>query len=261
MHTRGTAILIIGCLASCGVTPLTNKLRIGEESYIIAVGEGNDGQTDLYAAPAGGGSFTRLTFSRPEEALPAISPDGARVAFLRAAGGVKGPPWSVVVLDLMNYSERVTPLPSDAGDPRRLGWTRDGARVIVSAREYFVTSAAPAPPALTRWPADSTALADSLTRQLLGDPPLGMVGECSGGGLCIVARTGEVTPLDSGARDAVRWGADSVGYFLPGGFEIRPLAGGSTRRPAWSGAPARLRQLSYYRGPQDTTSSGVSGIR
>ena len=175
--------------------------------------------------------------------------------------GLTGPPWSLVILDLMNNNERLTPLPAEAGDPARIGWTRDGSRVVVSGQGYFISAAAPQPPGFTRILADSVALADSLSRELLGDPPKGIVRECMNGGLCIMAETGEVTPLDSTARDAVRWGADSVGYFLSDGFVIRPLSGGHPRRPAWLEAPARLRQLSYYPGPQVTTSSGVSGIR
>lgn len=249
-------------LTSCaGVTPLTNRIQVGEESYVIGVGEGPDGQTDLFAAPAGGGSFTRLTFNRPEERFPSISPDGKAVAFLRARGGEHGPPWAVVILNLENNAERAMPLPAGAGNPERLGWDRGGTRVLVSAQGYFAMSAPPRPPEFARFPDDSSALADSLTRQMLGDPPQGMVRECMNGGLCILARTGELTLLDREARDAVRWGADSVGYFLPGGFEVRPLAGGRVRQPAWVGAPSRLRQLSHHPGAQVTTSSGVSGIR
>jgi hypothetical protein len=249
-------------LAGCnGLTPLTSHIKVGEEAFVIAVGEGSDGQTDLFAAPAGGGSFSRLTFNRPEERFPRISPDGGMVAFLRAAAGVSGPPWSLVILNLMTNAERAVSLPKDAGEPERLGWSRDGKRVVVVAQGYFLMAAPPGPSGITRLPSDSVALADSLSREVLGDPPRGMVRECLNGGLCIVAQTGEVTPLDTAARGAVRWGSDSVGYFLPSGFEVRPLAGGRSRRPVWTGAPGKLRQLTYNPGPQLTTSSGVSGIR
>lgn len=253
----GYCLLVTGC----AVTPLTNKIKIGEEAFVIAVGEGPDGRTDLYAAPAGGGRFTRLTFNGAVERLPKLSPDGAMVAFLRAGSGTGGPFWSLVILNLLTGAERAAPLPAEAGEPDRLGWSRDGKRVVVSAQGFFGMAAPPDAPGLTRFPADSLAWADSLSRELLGDPPRGIVRACERGGLCIEAQTGEVTPLDSAARDAVRWGADSVGYFLPGGFEVRPLGGGRPRRPVWVGAPARLRQLTQHPGPQVTTSSGVSGIR
>lgn len=256
-HLATVCVLLTACQ---GVTPLTNKIKVGEESFVIAVGEGPDGQTDLFAAPAGGGAFTRLTFNRPEERFPRISPDGGMVAFLRAAKGVTGPPWSLVILNLLNNAERAMPLPADAGEPERLGWSSDGSRVVVFAQGYFVTSAGFAAAPLSRFPVDSVQEADSISRQLLGDPPSAMVRECMNGGLCIVARTGEITTLDTAARSAVRWGADSVGYFLPGGFEVRPLAGGHSRRPVWTDPPAHLRQLTQHPG-QVTTSSGVSGIR
>jgi hypothetical protein len=249
-------------LASCsGVTPLTNRIKIGEEPFVIAVGEGPDGQTDLFAAPAGGGAFTRLTFNRPEERFPKISPTGELVAFLRASDGTSGPPWSLVILNLRTNAERAMPLPQDAGEPERLGWSRDGGRVVLSAQGYFAMAAPQAPPQFSRFSSDSIPLADSLSREVLGDPPQGIVRECVNGGLCILAVTGEVTTLDTAARDAVRWGADSVGYALSGRYEVRPLRGGHSRQPAWTGAPAGLRQLTYNGGPQVTTSSGVSGIR
>ncbi len=247
-------------LASCTVTPLTNRIQVGDEAFVIAVGEGPDGQTDLFAAPAGGGAFTRLTYSRPEERLPRISADGKSVAFLRAASGVSGPPWSLVVLDLTSNGEHAAPLPADAGVPERLGWSRDGSRVVIKAQGYYSMAVLPGAAVVAHFPADSLALADSLTREVLGEPPHGIVDRCAGGGLCIVASTGEITPLDRAASDAVRWGADSVGYFVSGKFEVRPLAGGHSRRPDWTQAPAGLRQLSYNPG-QVTTSSGVSGIR
>jgi len=254
----GTGGLLSGCR---GVTPLTNRIAVGQDAFVIAVGEGPDGLTDLYAAPAGSGSFTRLTFNRPEERLPKISPGGDMVAFLRAARGVSGPPWSLVILNLLNNAERAMPLPADAGGPDRLGWSRDGTRVVVFAGGYYVMAAPPGASSLQRFSRDSTALADSISRELLGEPPRAMVSDCPDGGACIVAMTGEITRLDPAARNPVRWGADSVGYFLPDGFEVRPLAGGRSRRPEWLGAPAHLRQLTQHPGAQVTTSSGVSGIR
>lgn len=242
----------------CSVTPLTNRIKIGEEAFVIAVGEGPDGQTDLFAAPAGGGGFVRLTFNRAEERLPKISPDGTMVAFLR---GVQGSTWSLVILDLRTNAERALPLPAEAGAPERLGWSRDSRQVVLSAQGYFAMTAPPGASGFTRPPADSVAVAESMSRELLGEPPSAMIGECMNGGLCVVAQSGEVTPLDTAARDAVRWGADSLGYFMPGGFEIRPLAGGHSRRPEWLNPPSRLRQLTFNPGPQVTTSSGVSGIR
>jgi hypothetical protein len=250
----------LAALAACGVSPLTNKIDVGEEPFVVAVGEGPDSLTDLYAAPAGGGQFIRLTFNRPEERFPRLSPDGSRVAFLRARDGAKGPPWSLVVLDLVGSAESAAPLPDGAGEPERLGWSRDGRSIVVSAAGFLITPAPPDGVKLRPVSTDSVALADSLSREILGEPPRGVIRECMNGGLCVLAETGELTLLDTAATGAVRWGADSLGYFLPGGFEVRPLGGGRSRRPVWSGAPVRLRQLTHHPGTP-RTGGGPSGIR
>jgi hypothetical protein len=234
---------------------------VGEEPFVIAVGEGPDGRTDLFAAPAGGGVFTRLTFTRPEERFPHISPGGTAVAYLRSGEGTGSARWSLVIQNLLTNAEAIVPLPAAAGDPQRLGWDRGGKRVVLRAQGFFVTGAPPERAELVPFPRDSLALADSLTTEQLGDPPQAMVEQCADGRECIRARSGEVSELDLNATGAVRWGGDSVGYFLPEGFEVRPLRGGHPRRPVWTGTPERLRQLSYHAGPQVTTSRGVSGIR
>jgi hypothetical protein len=250
----------LAALTACGVSPLTNKIDVGEEPFVVAVGEGPDSLTDLWAAPAGGGRFVRLTFNRPEERVPRLSPDGSMVAFLRASHGDKGPPWSLVVLHLRSSAESAAPLPDRAGEPERLGWSRDSRHIVVSAGGFLITPAPPEGMELRPIATDSLGLADSLSRELLGEPPRGMIRECGQGGLCVRAETGELTLLDSTATGAVRWGADSLGYFLPDGFEVRPLGGGRSRRPVWSGAPARLRQLTHHPGTP-RLGGGPSGIR
>ena len=227
----------------CTVTPLTNKIEVGEQAFVIGVGEGSDAATDLFAAPAGGGSFVRLTFNRAEERAPALSPDGLRVAFLRrSAGG----PWTLVLLDLRNSGERTTPVPAEAGEPERLAWSANGERVLLRGRGYYESPAPPGKPLLQ--PARDAAQADSLTAVLLGDPPRGSIVPCDSGGLCIRSRTGEQTPLGAGVHGAIRWGSDSVGYFSNTRFEVRPLGGGRVRQPAWKEAPAGLRELTYHPG-------------
>lgn len=250
----------LAAITACGVSPLTNKIKVGEEPFVVVVGEGPDSLTDLYAAPAGGGRFIRLTFNRPEERFPRLSPDGSMVAFLRARSGIKGPPWSLVVLDLRSSAESAGPVPEGVGEPDRLGWTRDGRGIVVSAGGFLITPVLPDQVKLRPVTTDSVALADSLSREVLGEPPRGMIRECPNGGLCVVAERGEVTRLDTTATGAVRWSADSLGYFLPGGFEVRPLGGGRPRRPAWIGSPARIRQLTHHPGAP-RTGGGPSGIR
>jgi hypothetical protein len=183
------------------------------------------------------------------------------VAFFRATGSRAGAPWFLVVLNLLTNAERTAPLPGDAGAPERLGWSRDGQRVVVRARGYFTTAAPPSPIRFSRVAPDSAPTADSATAELLGDPPRARVERCMDGGSCILGANGEHTVLGAGSEGAIRWGADSVGYFRGAEFEVRPLGGGRSRRPEWSGAPLRLRDLTYHAGNQVTTTTGVSGIR
>lgn len=234
-------------LTACAVTPLSNKIAVGEDAFVIGIGEGADSTTDLYAAPAGGGTFVRLTFSRSEERLPKLSPQGTSVAFVRRDGTREAARWSLVVLDLRTTVERAVPFPDRAPPATRIGWSSDGRTTVVEAGGYFTLSATAGKDSLIAVPPEAALAADSMTRELLGDPPSAIVRECSGG-LCIVAANGDTSALDRDATDAVRWGADSVAYLTPRGFLVRPLAGGPSRWPDWSAKPSRLRNLTYHPG-------------
>jgi len=254
-RVTGHRLLVTGywlLVTGCAVTPLTNKINVGEDPFVIGVGEGADSLTDLFAAPAGGGEFVRLTFNRAEERGPRLSPDGLSVAYLRHARG--SPDWTVVLLDLVGNAEHSAKLPREAGEPVALGWTASGDRVVVQARGYYVTRAIG--PILLR-PSDS-ASSDSVVHERLGPEREGMIRPC-GGDLC-VAVGDSVTSLGPGNTGAIRWGTDSVGYFSGGNFEVRPLGGGHPRRPSWKALPSRLRDLTYH-GGQVTTRTGVSGRR
>lgn len=238
------AVLLLG--SGC-TTPLSNRIEVGEEPFVIGVGEGPDRQTDLYAASANGGAFIRLTFTRLEERFPALSPDGIRVAFFRAGPGDIPAKWNLVIYDLRRNDEHSAPLPPAAGAPEALGWSGDGARLAVRAGGIFLASPA-TELELTPVPEPSALPADSLTRPLLGDPPAAMIRACAGAGLCVMTAGDSASPLPPDARDAIRWGGDSLGYFTARGFEVRPLAGGRSRHPVWSAAPDGLRQITYHHG-------------
>jgi len=238
-------LLALVVVLSCSVTPLTSKIRVGEEPIVIGVGEGTDRQTDLFAAPAGGGSFTRLTFTRAEERTPRLSPGGTMVAFLRRTGP-EDQAWSLVILDLLNNSESATPVSKAAGQPAAIGWSANGEMVVVRGEAYLVSQSPPRPVWLRPVPLDSIGWADSLTGGLLGDPPRAKIAGC-GGGFCIVS--GVDTTRLQGVTNPIPWGTDSIGYFTESQeWEVRPLAGGHLRRPVWTEVPARLRELTYQGG-------------
>jgi hypothetical protein len=236
--------LLTVVFAACAVTPLSRRIQVGEEPFVIGVGEGSDSMTDLFAAPAGGGAFVRLTFTRAEEQLPRLSPGGTAVAFVRREGGGANPRWALIAFDLLTTAERRAPLPAGTGQPVRIGWARDGS-VVVLAGDYFTL--APEGDSLTPVSPAQRPAADSATRELLGDPPIAMVGECAGEP-CLTAANGEISRLGPGDTGAIRWGPDSLGYFTSRGFEVRPLSAGSSRRPDWSGKPGALRSLTHHPG-------------
>jgi len=249
---RSVGLPVITALAAaCAVTPLTNKVRIGEEPFVIAVGEAPDSMTDLFAAPAGGGAFARLTFNRAEEHAPSLAPGGTSVAYFRRSEPASDR-WSLIVLDLLTNREESTPVPEGAGKPLAVGWTRDGSRLLVRSYGHMVSAAPPGALWLQTVSLDSIAWADSVTTHYLGEPPAARIGVCPHTGYCIFAVNGEVTELERGISGPIRWGPDSLAYVTPTGFEIRPLSGGRARRPIWTGTPAGARAFTY---------NGGSGVR
>ncbi len=258
---RWLALIHLTLLTGCAVTPLTNKIPVGEEPFVIGVGEGPDSMTDLYAASAAGGAFARLTFNRLVESAPRLSASGTAVAYLRRDPEGAGEP-ELVVLNLLNGAERRAPIAPGVGAPHGIGWrAKDAGLALSSDSGTYGMAAPPAAAALLRLHGADSAAADSVTGVALGEPVAAMVTPCAGGGLCVRTAAGTTAPLDSTGHGAVRWGNDSVGYFTARGFEVRPLTGGVARRPVWTSAPSRLRDLTYHRGAQLTTATGVSGSR
>jgi hypothetical protein len=237
--------IIASFCTACTVTPLTNRIAVGEEPFVVGVGEGEDGMTDLYAALAHGGAFVRLTFNRMVESAPRLAASGRLVAYLRRSAAGSGAA-DVVVLDLGNGAERRVALPHEAGAPAAVAWLEGDARIAVRTDSGLYGFAAPSAAAVpTRLRGADSATADSALGVPLGDPVAAMAVPCGSGDLCVRTADTALAPLEAGARGAVRWGADSVGYFTAAGFEVRPLAGGHSRHPAWTGAPSRLRELTY----------------
>jgi hypothetical protein len=154
------------------------------------------------------------------------------------------------VLDLRTGIEHELSLPPDGGQPRRIGWTPDGAAVLVGARRGVYRFDLPfrgvKPRALA--PAERAA-AESSFAVLLGEPVFARVVRCEGGqSLCAAGDTGVAELLARGARDAVRWGADSVAYFIGDALEVRPLSAGRVRRVRWSDPPPRPRAMTFFSG-------------
>ena len=233
-------------VAGCSVTPLTGKITPGDEAFVIVVGEGDNGETDLFAAPATNGTFYRLTFSRPSEESPKLSPEGKRVAFLRRYPDGKG---ELAILNLENMAETLIPLDTLGHQPR-IGWSALGDSVAVfNGKTLGIVTIGQGGLTLLPVAGADNALADSISRERLGDPVFAMVDACrKTTGLCAVAATGE-TPLGAGATDPFHWGKAAVAYLTEGRVEVRPLGGGSTKLLNWPNPPKGIRQPTYYPGP------------
>ena len=238
----------LGLVAGCAVTPLTNKIKVGEEAFVVVVGEGVDGGTDLFAAPAQGGVFVQLTFTRATEAHPALDQSGTRLAYTRQ----REPSDSsveIVVMNLKTATEASGALPNEAGPVERVAWSPGGDTVIVATRRGIWETAAASSLALARETGPAAARLDSLSYPQIGDPVFATLRGCrSGQGLCVITPTGEETALDPEATDGIRWGGDALAYLVTGQVEVRPLGGGRVRQPAWTQTPAHLRQPTHYPG-------------
>jgi hypothetical protein len=238
-------------LSACGVTPLTNKIDVGTDAFVIGVGEASDGMTDLFAAPADGGTMARVTFNRLQEQVPRLSGSGTLLVFLRSSPveTTDAEP-EIVVLDLRSMAERRARLPRESGHAVAVAWlSGDTAIAVRTDGAIWSRAAPPASARFTRLTGVDSARADSALSVLLGDPPRATVVDCEGGsGVCVRTEPGETSILDSTATAPLRWGADSIAYLRGGSLTVRPLAGGRARVPSWQSAVTRFRELTYHAG-------------
>ena len=246
LSPQSSLLLLAACTGS--LSPLSHKLQIGEEPYLMFSGLGEDGQGDLFASAEGGGPVFQATFTRLDERLPVLGPDGSVVAFVRSASREDSSSAVVIVMNLINGAERKL---SEAGTivPENMAWSPDGKRLYVRTGAGILASAAP--PARTVFAPVSTeerAAADSALAVIVGNPPFAAVVNCSSGGLCLRTTSDTVLPLDSGARLAVRWTPDSVALLVGSDWTIRPLAGGRSRTLRWTGGPASAADLTLFPG-------------
>ncbi len=240
------AALLLGAVGCRGtLSPISNKLKVGEEPYVAFTADGEDGVGDLFASALSAGTAYQITFSRVDERLPALSPDGTMLAAVRSRAPGDTSAQSVFVMNLINGNERRIE-GEIVGMPDALAWSADGTTLYL--RTTAGTLAAAAPPATGRW---APASAEEPFAVRLGDPPIAVAFPCdSGGGLCARLEGGVVTRLSAAGTHPVRWAGDSVGYMENGEWLVRPLAGGTIRALQWSARFSRPRELSVYPGPR-----------
>ena len=245
-HPSPLTLLLL--LTACGgVSPLRKHAVVGRDSYVVFVADAPDGLGDLFGVRGDGGSVFQITFTPVREAKPALSPDGAMVAFLRARriqDTLTGTLW---VMNLLTGAERRLELPAGI-EAEAVGWSRDGRWLIVSAGRFAYELAAPperGEPRAIR-PSEWHRV-DSALNVFVGEPPFARVFPCEQA-LCSQAAGGTPTSIADHATDPARWGPDSLAYLSGGELLVRPAGPGRARRVEWTGIPGNPRGLTAFPG-------------
>jgi len=237
-------ILLLGCRGS--LSPLSNKLDIGEEAYLVFAADGEEGQGDLFASTLSGGTPYQVTFTRVDERLAALSPDGVMLAFVRARFPADDRRW-LIVMNLLSGAERQAEIRGVV--PEATGWAPDGRRIFVrGGNTVLMTAAPPGEVELSEVVEAEQVAAESGLAVLLGDPPVGVVVPCADGGICVRLSGDTLATVSASATNPVRWAGDSLAYLEGGEWTVRPLAGGRTRILRWTRPPSRPRDLTMFPG-------------
>ncbi len=246
MIQRSTGLLALVLTAACGgISPISNRIELGEDPFVVMVGEGVDRRTDLFVGQPGGGRALQLTFTPVIEAAPRVTPDGSLVAFLRMRDTLPDTQRDIVVMSLVTGSERMFTLPPEAGKPVQLAWGDDAHTLYVStisgAWEIPIgTPGAPSPVAPS-----SSASADSALAAWVGRPRFARLITCASEGICVASPTGDTTMLTTTGRDPFAWGRDSLAWFEGDALIVRSLGPGTPRRVTWTRGPTTPRDASY----------------
>ena len=250
---RLTVVAALG-VAACGFSPLTNRIDVGEEAFVVLVATGPDGFVDLYAVPAGGGTTARITFTPMIESHPALSRGGDVIAFLRSQDTLPATPRDLVVMNLLNGAERTLTVPEVAGHIDRLAWSDDGTQLLLAtATGTWAIGAPPGEPVATRLEGEARDIADSALTTWLGRPRFARAFNCPSDdnsvGVCLIGPSGDTAVLTRRGRDAFAWGMDSVGWFEGDAMYVRSL-GPATPRPVSLGqrGPTGAGQGTYAAG-------------
>ncbi len=238
--------LLAVTLAGCNLSPLQNRIAVGEDPYVVFVADGPDGSADIYAGVPAGGALSRITFTPVEESHPALTPSGEMIAFLRHPPPAAMATPRLVVMNLLNGAERELESSALAGPVEALTWESDGTAMLM--RSAGMTWRIPFPRsrgAPQRLEGAERARADSALDVILGRPAFARAMPCDGGGVCVVGPSGTPTQVGPAGRDPFRWGSDSLAWFEDDRVVVRPLGPGAPRLISWQDPPRNMRQGSY----------------
>ena len=241
------AVALSGLMvAACNLSPLSKHIKVGEEPIVVFIGEGIDGNTDLFVVPASGGSIMQLTFTPLRESMPRLNTRGDIVAFLRARDTAATTPNEVVIMNMLNGAERSLDLPDGAGRATTIAWGPDSNSLYVrSATGSWRIATPPSPPSAIALRGGDFVTADSVFELWVGQPRFARIIRCASGGVCAVGPRVDTTILSPVGRDPLRWGTDSLAWFEGDGMVIRGIGPGTVRRMLWKRPPAHPRDGSY----------------
>jgi len=245
------AIAALAAIALYGgaITPHAHRIKVGEEAFVLFVGEGRDRHTDLFAVPAAGGPITQVTFTALVEMRPRLTSTGEMVAFLRVRDTMPGQRREIVVVNLLSYGEMVMAVPDSVGRPDAVAWSDDASTLYLRTdRGLWQMAAPPTPTVVTAVAASQAAAADSALETWLGRPRFSRVIPCATGGLCAIGPSGDTATLTSQGRGAIRWGTDSVGWFQDEGIVVRSLGPSHDRVVTLKDGPTDPRDATYASG-------------
>jgi hypothetical protein len=234
--------LVVSLVAGCGLSPIDHRIKLGEEPFVVFVGEGNDRNTDLFTTTIGGGHVYQLTFTRVIEAAPALAHGGTMVAFLRMRDTLAGTRRDLVIMNLENGAEKIIPVPASAGLARSLGWGAGDSIAFIRADRGLWQAHIPATgDAATAVPDADSLAARQATAAWLGQPPFAEAIPCPAG-ICIIGPQHDTTALSATGHDPMRWGRDSVAWFEGSEIVVRSLGAGHARRIVLKDPPMNARQ-------------------
>lgn len=247
----GAAVLLLA--AGCSLSPLSHRIHPGEEPFVVFVGNGTDGNVDLFAASAGGGDAVQFTFTPLIEAHPRLDPSGSVVAFLRMRDTLAATPRFLVMMNLISGAEVQTALPPEAGRANAVGWAGDGSRVYVGTdRGVWQVTAPPATVQVTAVTAANRAGADSALAVWVGSPPVARAVPCPHAGICVVGSRNDTQVVSASGSDVMRWGRDSMAWFDSSSVVVRYLGPGHERHITWTSLPSH---------PRDGTMADTGTVR
>jgi len=236
--------------AACRDTfyPLKNRITPGLDAFVVFAADGQAGAGELWAGQAGGGNVFQLTYTLSDEDLPALSPSGDVLAFVRSPARADTALRRIWFMNLTTGNERDLPLLPDSTIPTRLAFSADGGVLFARTRSgLWKVDAPPAPPAARRATGADSIAADSALTVFLGEPAFARIDACAErtGWICAFPPGQQETPLQEGGVQPVHWGADSIAYLVGDRLVVRSGEGGRSREVMWVRLPTNPRFPTY----------------